>query len=206
MARLAKREDLIDAALRLFKRNGYRATGVDRLMEETGIAKTTLYRHFGSKEDLIVAVLAKVDEKARDQMRAYVEASGDDPRTRLLATFGQVEIWLSDDDFKGCPFMAAATEFGDETDPVFQQVRLHKRLFLAYIEELVRAARLPDPKRLARQIVMLHEGAVAFAQVMGREQVVDDARKAAKLLIGPAPPAETAKPPLAAKGRAARHA
>lgn len=183
MARLTKREDLIDAAIRLFNQNGYRATGVDRLMEETGIAKTTLYRYFASKEELIVAALQKIDEEARDEMRAFVEAASEDPRERLLATFDQLGIWLKGDDFKGCPFMAAAAEFGDETDPVFQQVRLHKRLFLAYVEELVRAARLADPKRVARQILMLHEGAVAFAQIMGPEGVVEDARGAAEAVI-----------------------
>jgi len=186
MARPEKRGDLIDAAIRLFNRNGYRATGVDRLMEETGIAKTTLYRYFSSKEDLIIAALAKIDEEARDEMRAYVEAASDDPRERLLATFGQLELWLEQDDFNGCPFMAAASEFGDEADPVFQQVRLHKRLHLAYLEELVRAAGIPHPKRVARQIAMLHEGAVAFAQVMGHAHVVDDARNAAALVTGAA--------------------
>lgn len=184
MSRAAKRDDLIDAAIRLFNRHGYHATGIDRLMEETGIAKTTLYRHFGSKEELIVAALARIDEAARDELRAFVEAASDDPVARILATFGQLDIWLRDPEFKGCPFAAAAAEFGDATnDPVFQQVRLHKRLTLAYFEELVRAARIPDPRRVARQIVMLHEGAIAFAQVLGPDGAADDARRAAERLI-----------------------
>lgn len=183
MSRLAKREDLIDAAIRLFNQHGYRATGVDRLMEETGIAKTTLYRHFGSKEELVIAALAKIDEEARDEMRAFVEAASDDPRERLLATFGQLGLWLKNEEFNGCPFITAASEFGDETDPVFQQVRLHKRVYLAYFEELVRAARIADPKRVARQILMLHDGAMVFAHVMGDHRVVEDARCAAELLI-----------------------
>jgi AcrR family transcriptional regulator len=178
-----KREQLIEEAMRLFNRYGFHATGVDRIMAETGIAKTTLYRHFASKEDLIVAALARVDEQAREEMRAFVEAASEDPRERILATFGQLAKWLEDDEFKGCPFVAAAGEYGDDRDPVFQQVRLHKRLTLAYFEELVRAARLPDPKRLARQIVMLHEGAIAFAQVLGAQGAADDARGAAERLI-----------------------
>lgn len=183
MPRADKRDDLIDAAIRLFNRHGYHATGIDRLMEETGIAKTTLYRHFGSKDELIVAALARIDEAARDELRAFVEAATDDPVARILATFGQLDIWLRDTEFKGCPFVAAAAEFGRATDPVFQQVRLHKRLTLAYFEELVRAARIPDPRRVARQIVMLHEGAIAFAQVLGPDGVADDARRAAERLI-----------------------
>ena len=183
MGRAEKREDLIDAALALFNRHGYHATGVDRIMAETGISKTTLYRHFESKEDLIVAVLAKADEMARDELRAFVEKASNDPLERLLATFGQLDVWLTEDAFKGCPFIAAASEYGDTTGPVFQQARLHKRLTLAYVEELVRAARLPDPKRLAIEIVLLQEGAIAYAQALGPDGVAARARAAAERLI-----------------------
>jgi len=179
-----KREHLIQEAMRLFNRYGYHATGVDRIMAETGIAKTTLYRHFASKEELIVAALTRIDEAVREELRAYVEAASHDPRERILATFGQLDLWLRDPEFKGCPFVAAAAEYGDAADPVFQQVRLHKRLVLAYFEELVRAARLPDPKRLARQLVMLHEGAIAYAQVLGADGAADTAREAARALMG----------------------
>ncbi len=183
MRRAEKRDYLLDTAIRLFNRHGYHATGVDRLMQETGIAKTTLYRHFGSKEELIVAALAKVDEDARDELRTFVEVATDDPRARILATFDQLAIWLADREFKGCPFVAAASEFGAPNDPVLQQARLHKRLTLAYFEELVRAARIPEPKRIARQIVMLHEGAIAFAQVLGHQGVAANAKQAAERLI-----------------------
>jgi AcrR family transcriptional regulator len=184
MARAAKRDELIDAAIRLFSRHGYRATGVDRLMEETGIAKTTLYRYFATKEELIVAALAKVDDMAREDMRVFVEAASDDPRERILATFDWLDRWMNDSEFKGCPFVAAAAEYGSAADPVFQQVRLHKRLTLAYFEELVRAARIPNPRGIARQLAMLQEGAVAFAQVLGPHGVAAEARNAADRLIG----------------------
>ena len=120
-------------------------------------------------------------------MRAFVEAASDDPCQRIFATFGQLEIWLKDAEFKGCPFVAAAGEYavpGAPTDPVFQQARLHKRLFLAYFEELVRAARIAEPKLVAQQLIFLHEGAIAFAQVLGAEGVAASARKAAEKLIG----------------------
>ncbi len=171
MRRADKRDHLINIAMQMFNRRGYRGTGVDEIMEEAGIAKTTLYRHFTSKEDLIVAVLAKSDEATREELRAFVEARSDDPEERLLATFDQLNIWLNDCEFKGCPFVAAASEFGDPGSPVFQQVRLHKRLYLSYFEELVRAGQFAQPKRIAAQILMLHEGAVAFAQVLGKDGV-----------------------------------
>ena len=183
MRGLEKRDELIGKAMRLFNRHGYHACGVDRIMEETGIAKTTLYRHFATKEDLIVAALAKIDEEIRGEMRAFVEQASDDPVQRVLATFDLLDAWLHDGEFKGCRFIAAAAEFGDGKDPVFQQVKLHKRLYLAFFEELVRAARLPDPTALASQLVMLHEGAVAYAQVLGAEGAAAAAKRAAAKLI-----------------------
>lgn len=197
MRRAEKREHLVDVAMQLFNKHGYHATGVDRIMAEAGIAKTTLYRHFKTKDELIVAVLAKVDEAAREEMRSFVEQAASDPRERLLATFSQLDIWLQDRSFSGCPFVAAAAEFGERPNVVLQQVMLHKRLYLAYFEELARAARLHDAKMVARQIVMLHEGAVAFAQVLGPTGVANAARQAAVAIIDRA---------LAAAPRATAHA
>ncbi len=153
------------------------------MMAETGIAKTTLYRHFGSKEGLILAALAKVDEVSRDEMREFVEKASDDPVKRILALFDLLAVWFAEPEFKGCPFVAAAGEFSAPSDPVFQQARQHKRLTLAYIDDLVRAARLSEPKRLAQQLTMLLEGAIAYAMMMGADGVATNAKRAAERLI-----------------------
>jgi len=169
MRRAEKKDYLLDEAIRLFNRYGYHAMGVDRLMAETGIAKTTLYRHFGSKEGLILAALAKVDEASRDEMRAFVEKASNDPVKRILAIFDLLATWFDDAEFKGCPFVAAAGEFSALSDPVFLEARKHKRLTLAYIEELVRSARLTEPKRLSQQLAMLVEGAIVYAMMIGTD-------------------------------------
>jgi AcrR family transcriptional regulator len=169
MKRADKRDYLIEVAMQMFNRGGFRGTGIDEIMAETGIAKTTLYRHFASKDELIIAALAKSDEATRDELRTFVERASDNPLERILATFDQLDIWIKDGEFKGCPFVAAASEFCDVNHPIFQQVRMHKRLYLAYFEELVRAAGISEPKRFAAQILMLHEGAVSFAQVLGSD-------------------------------------
>ncbi len=186
MRRAEKKDYLLDEAIRLFNRYGYHAMGVDRLMAETGIAKTTLYRHFGSKEGLILAALAKVDEVSRDEMRAFVEKASDDPVKRILAIFDLLAVWFADPEFKGCPFIAAAGEFSAPSDPVFQQARQHKRLTLAYVDELARAARLPEPKRLSQQLTLLLEGAIIYAMIMGPEGVAANAKRAAERLISAA--------------------
>lgn len=174
---------ILDTAIRLFNQHGYQATGVDLIVEQTGLAKTTLYRHFPSKDDLIVAALNRDDERARDAMRAFVERRAGKPQDRLLATFDYLKGWIAGDEFRGCPFLAAAGEHGDSAGAVFRAAALHKRLVLAYFEELAHGAGLREPKRIAAEINLLHEGATAVAQVTRDPAVADHARRMAARLL-----------------------
>ncbi len=183
MKRAQKREHLIDVATALFNRLGYRAAGVDRVIAEAGIAKTTLYRHFRSKEDLIVAVLQRIDQQYRDDMREAVDSLAREPKQKLLATFDFLEAWFKHKSFYGCPFMSAAGEYGERQSAVFQEAALHKRLMVAYVEELARAAELNHPRQLAEQINLLHEGAIAVAHVTGKADVARKAKTVAARLI-----------------------
>jgi AcrR family transcriptional regulator len=83
MRRSQIRDHLLETALRLFYQHGYHATGIDLIIAEAGVAKTTLYRHFETKEDLILAALERRDEQDRDTMRAFVEQRASDPVERL---------------------------------------------------------------------------------------------------------------------------
>lgn len=163
MRRAEKRDHLIDAAAVIFNRRGYHAAGIDRVIKEAGIAKTTLYRHFETKEDLILAVLRKTDERFREDMRRFVEEHGRSPRERILATFDFLEKWFESESFHGCPFISAAAEYGDATSAVFREAAAHKRLVIAYFEELTHAGGFAEPKRRAQEINLLHEGATAVA-------------------------------------------
>ena len=178
MKRAEKREHLIDVAATLFNRFGYHAAGIDRVIAEAGIAKTTLYRHFKSKDDLIVAVLNRIDREYRAKMRETVDRATADPAQKILATFDFLEEWFADNSFFGCPFVSAAGEYGERRSPVFQAVAMHKRLMIAYFEELARLAGLDDAEEVAEKINLLHEGAVATAHISGR---ADAARRAKDL-------------------------
>jgi len=178
MKRQEKREQLIEVAARVFNRLGYHGAGVDHVIAEAGIAKTTLYRHFESKEDLIVAVLRRVDERFREDLRRAVEARASEPIDKILASFDFLEAWFNDPAFYGCPFISAAAEYAEGPSPVFREAALHKRLMIAYFEELARGAALPDPRAVAEDIHLLHEGAVAVAHVSGD---TDAARRARRL-------------------------
>lgn len=182
-ARERKREHLVDVAAELFNRHGYHAAGVDLVIAEAGIAKTTLYRHFRTKEDLIVAVLRRIDERARANLRAAVDAASDDPCEKLLATFDFLESWFKTDSFFGCPFVSAAGEYGDRKTAVFREAAMHKRLVLAYFEELARAAGFAEPKRIADEVNLLHEGAIAVAHVTGDAGAAHRAKAAAARLL-----------------------
>ena len=183
MKRAEKREHLIEVASRLFNRFGYHAAGVDKVIAEAGIAKTTLYRHFETKEDLIVAVLKRIDAEYRERLRLYVEKKAREPADRLVASFDYLDNWFINKSFYGCPFVSAAGEYSEKQSPVFQEAKLHKRLMLAYFEELARAAELNDPLLVAEQINVLQEGAIAVAHVTGDYKAAKKAKAVAKKII-----------------------
>ncbi len=178
MRRSEIRDHLLDTALRLFNQRGYHATGIDLIIAEGGVAKTTLYRHFETKEDLILAALERRDEEDRAAMRAFVGQHASDPVERLLATFDYLETSFNDKQFSGCIFVSAAGEHKDPNNPVFRAAEMHKRLVLAYFEELAHAARFAQPKRIAAEINLLHEGAFAVAQIT---RIAEPARQAKRM-------------------------
>ena len=183
MKRTEKRAHLIDVAVELFNRLGYHAVGVDRVIAEAGIAKTTLYRHFKSKEELIVAVLRRIDEQFREDMRECVDRIAREPEQKILATFDFLEDWFKEEAFYGCAFMCAAGEYSVRPSAVFQEAAMHKRLMVSYLEELARAAELNDPGRVAEEINLLHEGATAVAHITGEPGAAIKAKAVAARLI-----------------------
>jgi len=189
MKRAEKRAHLVDVAAALFNAHGYHAVGIDQVIAEAGVAKTTLYRHFKSKDELIVAALRRIDEQFLADMRQTVDKAGGSPADKLLATFDFLAAWFRRKTFYGCPFLGAAGEYADRTNPVFRESVVHKRLMAAYFEELARAAGLKDPRAVAEQIHLLHEGATAVAHINGDPAAADRAKAVAATLIAAAAPA-----------------
>ncbi len=179
----AKRDQLIDTALELFNRDGYRATGIDKILAESGVAKMTLYNHFGSKDELIVAALERRDARWRDWFRHAVERRAETPRGRLLAVFDALEEWFAQPDFQGCMFMRAASEYCDRDDPIHAVAVEHQRLLLAELRDLAAAAGAKRPAKLAREILLLVMGAIVATQVNGLVGAGNAAKKAAEVLI-----------------------
>ncbi len=187
----SRRGHLIDTALALFNREGYHATGIDRILGEAGVAKMTLYKHFKSKNDLIVAALARRDEIWMHQFQQTVERRASAPAARLLAIFDALEEWFGSPDFHGCMFIKAAAEYADPQDPIHAAAAQHHRNILAYLRALCDATGVKRPARLAREIMLLIEGAIAVTLVNGPSGAAKEAARVAKVLISQAMGQET---------------
>ena len=122
------RTRILDAASEAFYRQGIAAVGVDAIVADAGVAKSTLYRHFPSKDDLVVAFLRRRDERWRAWLRSEVERLSPDPAGRPLAVFDALGGWFASEAFRGCAFINAAAEIADPTHPARAAVQEHKRL------------------------------------------------------------------------------
>jgi len=179
----ARREQLVDTATRLFYREGFHATGIDRVLSEAGVAKMTLYNHFKSKDELIVAALEHRDARFRAWLKEQIEARAAAPEDRLLALFDVLEEWFAAPDFNGCMFINATAEYPALKDPIHAVAATHKRKLFAYLHGLALSAGLADPFGLAAELALLQEGAVVMAHTAGHRDAAGHARRAAAKLI-----------------------
>jgi AcrR family transcriptional regulator len=178
-----KRDHLMATAWRLFYRDGYRAVGIDMILAEAGVAKMTLYNHFSSKDELIIAVLEKRDCELRASIIAQVEATAGSPSDRLLAVFDWLETWFGSSDFNGCAFIRALSEYPDTTHPIHQTAWRHKVAMQGALTQLCAAAGANDPAALANTLSLLIDGAIVAAQATASTAPARAARESAAALL-----------------------
>ena len=181
--RPTKRDELVQKALKAFYRNGFHATGMDMLVAETGISKTSMYKHFRTKEDLILAVLRLRDEQFRNWLYRRMEALADTPGQQLIAMFDALEEWFDEPGYKGCMFIKASSEYQDAAHPIHKQSADHKRMLERHVTELAEKAGLANPNALARQLLLLKEGAIVTAHLGHTDNPAQDAKAAAIQLL-----------------------
>ena len=177
------RDRLIETAIALFNRHGFHATGVDRIVAVAKVAKKTLYAHFPSKEDLILAALSRRRAFFADKFLPDVAAAADNPRGRLLALFELAKGWFQDPDFFGCIFINAAVEYSEPGHPINVAAREFKAVLRNFAREQAAAGGAADPDTLADQIHLLFEGATMVAQVCARPDAATTAKTIAAQLI-----------------------
>ena len=179
----APRERLLRTAYELFRQNSLKTVGVDRIVAEADVAKTTLYRHFPSKDDLAVSVLRHHEDVwTKGWLEQTIAHRGTTAGARLLGLFDAFDEWFRRDDYEGCLFARALLETGDTASPVGAAAVTGLENVRALICELAEDAGVRDPKVFAFQIQMLLLGAIVLA-ASGELEAARKAREVARLIL-----------------------
>lgn len=177
------RERLIRSALDLFGTGGFHATGIDTILSRSKVSKTTLYRHFRSKDELIIATLRKRDEEFRNWFMQNIDHLDAKPIEKLLMVFDVYKEWAEEPKFNGCIFAKASAEFPSTDSPIHRICIEHKRLMIRYLKALSVSINVKDPDELAEQIMILLDGATVSAQITGQSSVFKYAKESALKLV-----------------------
>jgi AcrR family transcriptional regulator len=175
------RATILAAATDVLYERGLDGVGVAELCRRIGISKETLYRHFGSKEGLVRAVLEARSERVIRWLRDAVAAAGDDPAGRLGAVFDALDGWYAEPTFRGCGIVNAATQH--HGDPARGVAARHLNRHIELLTGIAVDAGAEDPHTLARQLLMLVEGATVVADHHGSSNAARHARSAALTLL-----------------------
>jgi len=176
------KDQVFQTAARLFYQHGYRAIGVDTIAAESGIGKMTLYRHYPSKDDLIVAYL----EDSNDVFWNYFEQTTKDvpaPREKLLAFFQALQDYATTPACYGCPFLNVATEYPETAYPGHQVALEHKQSVRARFRQLAEEAGATKPETLADQLFLLMDGAYMASRMFGAKNPAAHVAEAARVLV-----------------------
>ena len=165
--RLPARERLLETASELFYREGIRAIGVDTIVEQSGVGKATLYRHFPTKDDLIVAYLEEEDRQHWHWFDEVIAAHEGSPKAQLLAWFEACTQRLTAPGFRGCAFLNALAEFSEADHPVHRCALEHERTLRWKLARLSQQAGARDPEQLADQLLLVSNGALTSAPIFG---------------------------------------
>ena len=177
------RQRILSTADRLFYEHGFRAVGIDRVIAEAGVAKMTLYSHFPSKDDLILAVLQERDRKEFEFFRNAIARHSKSTSDALSAFFDGLSEFLHSPTFRGCVFQNIAIELADPNHPASEYVRQHKQRFAEFMTEQITASFGAAGTSQAPAIALLVEGAIVSAVVLGDTDAVTTAREAAFTLL-----------------------
>ncbi len=184
MSTVSTRERLIKTAHDLFYQEGYHTVGLDRILAQVGVTKTTFYNHFESKDDLIIESLRWHDRWWQETFRAMLRRhGGDSPRGQLLAVPNALDELFSDGMFNGCIFINVAVQFPLPHDPAHKLAADHKSAMEDILRELAGYAGADDAKALAQELAMVLEGAYVTRQVTGCDQTSQIARRIVQAIV-----------------------
>ncbi len=183
----AAREHALETASRLFYREGVRAIGMEQIVEASGIAKTTIYRHFATKDALVEAFLAREDEAFWRQWDNAIEPFPTDARAALMALCDWIGGKVLKPGYRGCPQINVAAEFADPFHPARLVAKRHKAEMHRRLTELCRKLNVGDPVVVAMQIGLLFDGAFMSDGRLEKQNARKLLREAVAKLIGMKP-------------------
>jgi AcrR family transcriptional regulator len=177
------RERLIETAIELFYQEGIRAIGIDTLVARSGLSKSSLYRTFASKEEVIAAFAGEQNRRFWEWWDETTTRHAGSPRRQIEALFAGIAEQIANPQFRGCPFINLATEFPDRRHPgtaiaCTNKMEVRRRLHL-----LARALNARDPRRLSDQLALLIDGAYGHAVTLGAVGLRRELVEMATLLI-----------------------
>ena len=176
------RERIVDGSYELFSRRGIQAVGVDEVVENAGVAKATLYRHFPSKDDLVLAFLERREELwTHELVEAGAKSRGSTPEGQLLAIFDVFDEWFRREDFEACSFISVLLELGSQHPAGKASIR-HLENIRSIVHELAEEAGLRDPASFASSWHILMKGSIVSA-AEGDVEAAHRAQSMARLLI-----------------------
>jgi AcrR family transcriptional regulator len=179
---VAPKDQVFQTASRLFYQNGYRAVGVDTIAAESGIGKMTLYRHYPSKDDLIVAYLRDSDKLFWQNFDEITKKAAS-PRDKLLAFFEALQDYVTTPACYGCPFLNLATEYPETDHPGHRVAMEHKQSVRRRFHKLAKEAGAQKPDLLADQLFLLMDGAYMSSRMFGADNPAAHVASAARILI-----------------------
>ncbi|MCO6436432.1 MAG: TetR/AcrR family transcriptional regulator [Phycisphaerae bacterium] len=186
---VSTRQRLTEAANKRFYRDGFRNVGIDQILTDVGITKTAFYKHFASKDDLVLEVLQQQDLWLRDTFLKLVrQRGGDSPEGQLRALFDVVEELIESDNYRGCFFVNVAMEFPLPHDPAHEAAARNKAAVGEIVRGLAERAGAQHPDHVAEELCLIMEGAYVTRHVTGNPGTADIARRVADRVIRDALP------------------
>jgi AcrR family transcriptional regulator len=180
------RAHILATASGLFYQRGVRAVGIDLVIEQAGIAKTSLYRYFPTKDDLIVAFLEREDVDFWETWDEVGRRHADDPAAELDAHMGWIGERLTRSNYRGCPQINVAAEFADKDHPAREVARAHMHALRKRLSAIAHRLGVASPESLAAQLAVLVNGAFVSAELLAHDQATEVLRACAHALLAAA--------------------
>ena len=184
---LSVRDRVLETAATLFYREGVRAVGVDLVVERSGVAKTSLYRHFATKDDLVVAFLEREDAEYWEDWESVAAQEPEDAEAELRAHLHWIAEHIAAPRYRGCPFLNVATEFPAPSHPARAVSMRNKTELLRRLAVMAKKMGVRKPDDLASQLVLLIDGAYMNGPLLGKKGPVNSLVTAGQALMAAAP-------------------